>query len=109
MAEKGEYVAAGAVMEMVISFDSASHAILAEQILSEAGIPVTVMPTPSAIRAGCGFSLRLSQNLLDAAIENLKNNGVLYSSVFSRDDRQGKSVYLPLKGGIVADGKTPGE
>jgi hypothetical protein len=90
-------------MEIVINFANVSSAILAEQILSKADIPVMVMPTPSSVQAGCGFCLRLSPVLLDAAIERLDLCGVSYSGVFSRSVEQGKDIYLPL-GAVAAGG-----
>lgn len=46
-------------MEYILAFESTHHAIQAERILLQAGLPVTVMPLPAKIRAGCGICLRL--------------------------------------------------
>jgi hypothetical protein len=83
-------------MEIIISFANVSSAIAAEQILSGEGITALVMPTPSAIQKGCGFCLRLPPQSLAAAIECLEKSGVQYSGVFSRDPKNGGSVYAPF-------------
>ncbi|MDR0765000.1 MAG: DUF3343 domain-containing protein [Synergistaceae bacterium] len=83
-------------MEAIIDFANVSSAIIAEQVLSGDGISTTVMPTPSAVRAGCGFCLRLSRKSPAAAVECLENNNVPYSGVFSRTEEQGRNAYIQL-------------
>jgi hypothetical protein len=91
-------------LEMIISFETVSSAIAADQLLSEGGITAMIMPAPSSIQLGCGFCLRLSPKLLPVAIEKLENGGVQYSGVFSRAEEHSKSVYTPFNKDIVAGG-----
>jgi hypothetical protein len=88
---------------MIISFENASSAITADQLLSEARITAAVMPTPSAIQVGCGFCLRLPPELLTSAIEKIESNGVSYSGVFTRTEEHGKSVYKPYDAGGMSN------
>ena len=54
--------------EVIVCFESAAHAVMAERDIAGRGIPVRVMPMPSSIRAGCGFCLRvLPEDLARAA------------------------------------------
>jgi hypothetical protein len=93
-----------APLEMIISFENASSAIAADQLLSGAGIAAMVMPVPSSIQSGCGFCLRLPPELLGAAIARLESGGIPYTGVFSRAEEHGGSVYAPFKNSIVAGG-----
>lgn len=43
----------------------------ADKALQEAGVPFTMIPTPTAISAGCGISLRMEASLLGQAREVL--------------------------------------
>ena len=44
----------------VILFASVSHALRAEKILKETGIPFKLIPVPRHISSDCGVSLRFS-------------------------------------------------
>jgi hypothetical protein len=76
-------------MEALINFEGASRAILAERILSEAGLPVKVMPTPSAVREGCGFCLRLPPERVREALDLLGGLGEPRPEIFVRKPGDG--------------------
>ena len=81
------------IMETVITFAGASHAIQAEQFLLELGLPVKVMPTPSDVGAGCGFCLRLPPELARDALAKLAEGGIPHSATFIRRERDGRDAY----------------
>ena len=54
-------------VDVVFTFDSTHVAMAADKALAEAGVAFTMIPTPTAISAGCGISLRLSYGLLEQA------------------------------------------
>jgi len=61
--------------ETIICFESAAHAIMAEQDLSAKGFTVQVMPAPSGVRKGCGFCLRFPpERFADAAAFLVEGN-----------------------------------
>jgi len=43
--------------ETVFTFDTTHHALWAEEVAREAGIPVEVVPAPPAARARCNLAL----------------------------------------------------
>ena len=54
-------------VDVVFTFDSTHVAMAADKALTGAGVAFTMIPTPTAISAGCGISLRLSYVLLEQA------------------------------------------
>ncbi|MDR0527759.1 MAG: DUF3343 domain-containing protein [Spirochaetaceae bacterium] len=72
----------GKLEEAIICFESAAQAIMAEQALLEHKFYVRVMPTPSAIRAGCGFCLRFLPEELDKAALFLAQNGLAVKEAY---------------------------
>ncbi len=57
--------------EVVLSFEGTHLAMAADKALAGAGLAFTMIPTPTAISAGCGISLRMDAALLGAAREVL--------------------------------------
>ena len=63
-------------MTQVFTFDTAHHALWAEEIAGEAGIPVEVIPAPAGATARCNLALqtlsedepRLQAVLTDAGV-----------------------------------------
>jgi hypothetical protein len=55
----------------VILFKSVSHALLAEKILKEAGIPHKLIPVPRHISSDCGVCLRLTSDLQEKIMQAL--------------------------------------
>jgi hypothetical protein len=88
-------------VEAVISFESVSHAIQAEQFLLEAGFQVKVMPVPSSLKPGCGFCLRLPYERIAEACGCLGRNGVSRSDVFLRDENGEFSAYVFPETGVT--------
>ena len=54
-------------VDVVFTFDSTHVAMAADKALAGAGVAFTMIPTPTAISAGCGISLRLAYGLLEQA------------------------------------------
>jgi hypothetical protein len=72
--------------ELVFSFRTTREAIVAERRLLDAGLPVTVMPTPPQIGPGCGICLRVRDGDLEKA-RRLLDAG--YRSIFRRTAGEG--------------------
>ena len=80
-------------MEYILTFGSTSHSIRAEQTLLAKGLSVTVMPLPSAIRAGCGLCLRVREPHLAAARETLSDAAVPIERIYLREPTGPVSTY----------------
>lgn len=85
-------------MEIVLTFARTNDAIHAEHVLLRAGLPVQVMPLPSAIRAGCGICLRLPQLRFNEAAALLQTAKIPVESVHARTVSAGRSEYTPYRG-----------
>jgi hypothetical protein len=46
------------VMDRVFTFDTTHHALWAEELAAEAGIPAEVVPAPAAATARCDLAIR---------------------------------------------------
>lgn len=84
--------------EIVFAFAGTNHAIQAENILLSAGLPVRVMPLPSAIKAGCGICLRLSLPYSAKAKEELNKHDIPVQTTFYRTEKNGISHYTLSNG-----------
>ena len=82
-------------MEYVLTFGTTSHSIKAEQTLMNDGITVSVMPLPSAIRAGCGLCMRIGPDALPEARASLDRAGVPVESIYARE-RSGSDITYTL-------------
>jgi hypothetical protein len=80
---------------MLLAFAHTAHAIRAETLLLEAGLPVGVMSLPSSIKAGCGLCLRLQAGQWDTARKCLSGAGLLPEGRYYRITENGKSRYTP--------------
>lgn len=60
----------------VLGFDTTHDAMAAERALEEAGIAVTLIPTPKALGTLCGLAARVPRDEEAAAIEALREAGV---------------------------------
>ena len=58
-------------VDVVLSFEGTHLAMAADKALQTAGVAFTMIPTPTAISAGCGISLRMDFSLLEQAREVL--------------------------------------
>lgn len=70
------------VIAAVVTFSSSHHALKAESIFREAGIPAMLIPVPAEIRADCGVALLLSPKMLQKAEAVLKAAGLTPSGSF---------------------------
>lgn len=70
--------------DAVLTFRTARHAILGEQVLLAAGERVRVMPLPARITAGCGICLRVPAARRGAAAAALAGGGAPAEGIFLR-------------------------
>jgi hypothetical protein len=82
--------------EAIFTFNSTHHAIKGEQTLLDGGLKVKVMALPSALGAGCGLCLRVSQGDLAGAQGLLEAVGICPQGVYLKIFEEGKAVYAPL-------------
>ena len=81
-------------VDVVFTFDSTHVAMAADKALAGAGVAFTMIPTPTAISAGCGISLRLSYGLLEQARSVLAaQTPPIVSAVHGLDEA---GAYTPL-------------
>ena len=71
--------------EVIVCFDSAAHAIMAEQSLVEEKFSVRIMPAPSAIKMGCGFCLRFLPEEFQRAAEFMSGLGLAFNEAYQRE------------------------
>lgn len=91
----------GNAVEVVLTFARTNETIRAERLLEDAGLPVRVMPLPSAVRAGCGVCLRLPEARLREAAALLEQAAIPVQSVLRRTATGTRSVYTPYPGGTT--------
>ena len=65
----------------VVLFHSTSHALCAEKVLQEAGIPIKMIPTPRQLSSDCGMALRFEradeEQVVRALVEHkVPTNGI---------------------------------
>ena len=65
-------------MNHILVFDTTHHAMWAEEVAKEQGLPVEVVPAPEGVDAKCGMALEV----LPAAFEKIQgiltNEGIPY-------------------------------
>jgi len=66
---------------------------MAEQALVENKFSVRVMPTPAAIRGGCGFCLRFFLDDFEQAFEFLTAQGFSGLDAYKREEVNGITSY----------------
>lgn len=69
--------------DRLISFASVHHALKAEKLLLEAGISVTMLPTPREISISCGQCLIFSSSDQEKLLHLLANAAVHWSKLYS--------------------------
>ena len=85
--------------EIVFSFASTQHAIQAEQCLLSALFPVSVIPLPASIKAGCGIALRLPLEMYEQAYALLQSSNIFPLTLHIRSvDGGGLSAYTQMEG-----------
>jgi hypothetical protein len=60
----------------VVLFHSTAHAIRAEKVLSQAGIPIKMIPTPRQLSSDCGMALRFAREESPRVAATLADNRV---------------------------------
>ena len=75
--------------EVIICFQSAAQAIMAEQALVEKSIDVRIMPLPASIQAGCGFCLRFLPEDAAKAAAFLSGRGLELGGAYERESSSG--------------------
>ena len=82
------------IVDIVLSFGSTHVAMAADKALGEAGVEFTMIPTPTAVSAGCGISLRMPRGEFARAQEVLSSHVPPIAADAHSVDDQG--VYEPL-------------
>jgi len=63
----------------VFTFDTTHHALWAEEVAGEAGIPVEVIPAPPAAGARCSLALATLPDDVPRLAEELRAGGVPFA------------------------------
>jgi hypothetical protein len=63
-------------MTAIFTFDTTHHALWAEEVAREAGIPAEVVPAPPAARARCNLALEALPDDVDRLSDALTAEGV---------------------------------
>lgn len=66
-------------MSVVFTFDTTHHALWAEEVAAEAGIPAQVVPAPPAARARCNLALETVPEQVEALAAALETAGVPFA------------------------------
>ena len=70
-------------MQILLTFGDTRNAINAEKKLAGHNIPISVMPLPTQLGAGCGLSLRLDESKLVEALTILAAAGIQVEKPYS--------------------------
>lgn len=70
----------------VFTFDTTHHALWAEEIARERGIPADVVPAPAAAHARCNLALETLPGDLDRLRDALTGQGVPFSAYVPSPD-----------------------
>lgn len=65
--------------ESVFTFDTTHHALWAEEVAGESGIPVEVIPAPPAAQARCSLALATLPDDVPRLAEELRAGGVPFA------------------------------
>jgi len=85
--------------EVIVRFENVRQAIEAEKALIEGGFSVLVMPTPSEIKPGCGFCLRLKPEDFKNASAFLSEHGFEVNEAYIRQEPRGGGAYKSIVSG----------
>lgn len=78
----------------IIAFDSTHHAMSAEKSLKNINLPVQVIPVPKEITLGCGLSLKINEQHISQALENLlENKNISFKCFIVEKEGLKKNVY----------------
>jgi len=73
---------------LILTFLSAHHALAAESILRQRQIRYELLPTPRAITAHCGLSLRLETSDFWRVQALLVESGVSIAAAYTKESEQ---------------------
>lgn len=65
-------------MNRLITFDTAHHALWAEEVAKNAGVAAEVVPAPEHSDAKCGLALEVLPEGLDDLLAALDKEGITY-------------------------------
>lgn len=65
-------------MNHVLVFDTTHHAMWAEEVAKEHGMPVEVIPAPEDVDAKCGMALEVLPEAFQQLQDVLKTEGIPY-------------------------------
>ena len=63
-------------MNRIIVFDTTHHAMWAEELAREQGLPVEVVPAPEGVDAKCGMALEILPESFESLQTTLSKEGV---------------------------------
>ena len=66
-------------MNRIIVFDTTHHAMWAEELAREQGLPVEVVPAPEGVDAKCGMALEVLPDSLENLQAALNKEGVPFT------------------------------
>ena len=79
----------------LITFRSVTPAQRGENLLRKGGIACAIVRTPRVLaEQGCGYSLRVRQGQLKAAVELLRTKGIAYRKVYAIREGNPEEVVL---------------
>ena len=81
------------MMDYILTFKNTNVAIKSEQYLLAEKLHVTVMPLPPQIRAGCGISLRLTREWIEAAVRILTEKKFDGIDLYTRTGTERHYIY----------------
>lgn len=81
--------------DCLITFRSVTPAQRAERALKRAGLDCNIQRTPKWMeQQGCGYSLRIRHNLVQRAVDLLRENAVEYRKIYLRTGGRVEELYL---------------
>ncbi len=69
-------------LQVVISFESTTHAMAVEDYCLKNNIPGRLIPLPKEISAGCGLAWKSELRDKELLITAFKNNDITYDGVY---------------------------
>ena len=69
-------------LQLIISFDSTTHAMAVEQYCLKNGIPGRLIPLPKEISAGCGLAWKSRIEDMEILIASFENGRISYDGMY---------------------------
>lgn len=73
-------------MRTVFTFDTTHHALWAEEVAGERGVPVDVVPAPPDANAKCGLALETLPEEIERLAQVLADEGVPFALFYAGED-----------------------